>query len=187
MIQENLITEYSGTTFSVTKVDGVSRLTFADNPDNYIVNADHYGKIFMGDGPQPDEDNFYIGGSVAHKRIFEGIPDYANVLVLGLGLGLLPQYIKESKSFVQVIDVVDNNQELIDYVNFIDNSINVINADAYTYTPDKKYDLIIADLWWNFQITNENKEDLKTHYEPHINYNGRLYIPILPQSYIKVA
>ena len=187
MIQENLITEYSGTTFSVTKVDGVSRLTFADDPDNYIVNADHYGKIFMGDGPQPDEDNFYIGGSVAHKRIFEGIPDYANVLVLGLGLGLLPQYIKESKSFVQVIDVVDNNQELIDYVNFIDNSINVINADAYTYTPDKKYDLIIADLWWNFQITTENREDLKTHYEPHINYNGRLYIPIMPQSYIKVA
>ena len=36
MIQENLIAEYSGTTFSVTKVDGVSKLTFADNPNNVI-------------------------------------------------------------------------------------------------------------------------------------------------------
>ena len=70
MIQENLITEYSGTTFSVTKVDGVSRLTFADDPDNYIVNDDHYGKIFMGDGPQLDEDNFYIGGSVIILTVF---------------------------------------------------------------------------------------------------------------------
>ena len=187
MIQESLITEYSGTTFSVTKVDGVSKLTFADNSDNYIENREHYGKIFMGDGPQVDPDNFYILGSVKHKRIFEGIPNYTNVLVLGLGLGLLPQYIKENKSFVQVIDVVDNNQELIDYVDFIDSSINVINADAYTYTPDKMYDLIIADLWWDNQITIAQKDSLNEHYEPHINYNGRIYYPIAPQSYIKVA
>ena len=38
-----------------------------------------------------------------------------------------------------------------------------------------------------FEITSQNKEDLKTNYEPHINYNGRLYMPIVPQTYIKVA
>ncbi|MHC4782677.1 MAG: hypothetical protein ACYTE0_06430 [Planctomycetota bacterium] len=184
MIQENLITEYSGTSFSVTKVNGVSRLTFSSG--DIIDNISAYGEIFMGDGPQVDPDNFYYLGSIQHKRIFEGIPDYPNVLVLGLGLGLLPQYIKENKSFVQVIDVIDNNQELIDYVDFIDNSINVINADAYTYTPDKMYDLIIADLWWDNQITVEQRDSLNEHYEPHINNNGRIYYPIMPNSYIKI-
>ena len=102
-------------------------------------------------------------------------------------MGLLPQYIKENKSFVQVIDVIDNNQEVIDYVTFIDNSINVIKADAYTYTPDKNYDLIIADLWWHNQITGEMKDNLKNHYWDNINYNGRIYFPINPIAYIKTA
>ena len=183
MINENLITEYTGTSFSVTKIDGVSRLTFTNG--DAIDNKDHYGKAFMGEGAGPWSAD--VPTSLPHFRTLEGIPEYPNVLILGLGLGLLPQYIKENKDFVQVIDVVDNNQELIDYVDFIDDSINVINADAYTYTPNKMYDLVIADLWWHFQITSQNKEDLKTNYEPHINYNGRLYIPIVPQTYIKVA
>lgn len=183
MINENLIAEHTGTSFSVAKIDGVSRLTFTNG--GCIDNKSHYGKAFMGEGVGPWSAE--TPTSLPHFRTLEGIPDYNNVLILGLGLGLLPQYIKENKSFVQVIDVIDNNQELIDYVDFIDDSINVINADAYTYTPDKMYDLIIADLWWHFQITGQNKEDLKTNYEPHINYNGRLYMPIVPQTYIKVA
>ena len=47
--------------------------------------------------------------------------------------------------------------------------------------------LIIAELWWHFEITTQNNEDLKPNYEPHINYNGRLYMPIVPQTYIIVA
>ena len=187
MINENLINEYSGTTFSVTKVDGVSRMQYASSDEHWIENREEYGSIFMGDGPSPVPDNKFVICSVLHKRIFEDIPNYENVLVLGLGMGLLPQYIKENKSFVQVIDVIDNNQEVIDYVTFIDNSINVIKADAYTYTPDKNYDLIIADLWWHNQITGEMKDNLKNHYWDNINYNGRIYFPINPIAYIKTA
>ena len=102
MINENLINEYSGTNFSVTKVNGVSKMQYASDEEHWIENREEYGSIFMGDGPQVDPDNFYYKGSVLHKRIFEDIPDYENVLVLGLGMGLLPQYIKENKSFVQV-------------------------------------------------------------------------------------
>ena len=100
MINENLINEYSGTTFSVTKVDGVSRMQYASSDEHWIENREEYGSIFMGDGPSPDPDNPFVLGSVLHKRIFEDIPNYENVLVLGLGMGLLPQYIKENKSFV---------------------------------------------------------------------------------------
>lgn len=182
MVNEELISEYTGTSFSVAKVDGVSTLTFAEG--NAIENKEHYGKAFMGQGVDGDSET---PTSREHFRLFENIPNYTNVLVLGLGLGTLPQYIKDNKDFVQVIDVVDNNQELIDYVNYLSTPINIIKADAYTYVPNKKYDLIIADLFWHFEITGQNITDLENHYMDHINYNGRIYFPIVPKTTIKNA
>lgn len=182
MVNEELISEYTGTSFSVAKVDGVSTLTFTEG--NAIENKEHYGKAFMGQGVDSDSET---PTSREHFRLFENIPNYTNVLVLGLGLGTLPQYIKDNKDFVQVIDVVDNNQELIDYVNYLSSSINIIKADAYTYVPNKKYDLIIADLFWHFEITGQNITDLENHYMDHINYNGRIYFPIVPKTTIKNA
>ena len=59
MINENLINEYSGTNFSVTKVNGVSKMQYASDEEHWIENREEYGSIFMGDGPQVDPDNFY--------------------------------------------------------------------------------------------------------------------------------
>ena len=85
---------------------------------------------------------------------------FDKILIGGLGLGLLPQYAKEVKN-CSVIDVIENNQELIDYVDYLESPINVIKGDALSYTPSKKYDLILIDLWWKEEdITQEIQDNI---------------------------
>ena len=105
------------------------------------------------------------------------------LLVLGLGLGLVPETLKVEKG-CSVVDVVDNNQELIDYVDFIDESIGVIKHDALTYTPDKKYDFILVDLWWGHEdITQEIIDNIESNYKPYLEDHGKILIPILYKSF----
>ena len=171
MINENLITEYSGTSFDVQKVDGVSRITYADNETHILDNIERGAVVYSGD----------CEGCV---KLYENAT-WGNVLVIGLGLGILPQYIKDNKN-PDVIDVLDNNQELIDYVDYLHSDINIIKGDAYTYTPDKLYDIIIVDLHWSEdEVTQQNKQDLTTNYDPHLKSGGVLTLPITGQSYNK--
>ena len=46
-IKEELIKEYNGETFVVTKIDGVSKMSFANG--DWIENKEYYGRIFLGD------------------------------------------------------------------------------------------------------------------------------------------
>jgi spermidine synthase len=79
---------------------------------------------------------------------------------------------------------VESNNELITWTNsegFLDDGINIIEGDALNYTPDKKYDLIVIDLWWKeSDITEEIKTSLKNNYLSHLNTNGRLILCLLP-------
>ena len=56
------------------------------------------------------------------------------------------QNIGKSVKNSTVVDVIENNTELINYIDFIDSNINIIEGDMYTYNSNKKYDLIIIDL-----------------------------------------
>ena len=168
-IQENKIQEHTGTSFSITKEEDVSVLQF--NEQSIISNTEEYATIILGD-------------CTNCKKIKDLYKDftYDKVLVLGLGLGLVPETLKVEKE-CSVVDVIDNNQELIDYVDFIDDSINVIKDDAYSYTPDKKYDLILIDLWWGHEdITDEIVSDLENNYKNHLEEEGKIIIPILFKS-----
>ncbi len=174
MIHESLIQEHTGTSFSIEKIDGVSVMTFADNNDHKIANNVRTALIFAGDCE--DCSKYY--------RMYDGA-NWGNILVLGLGMGILPQYIKENKNPTS-IDVIDNNQELIDHVDWIDNSINVIKADAYTYSTDKKYDIIIDDLYWEeSEVTQQDKQDLVDNYRDNLNVNGRIIMCITAQRATK--
>ena len=54
-----------------------------------------------------------------------------------------------------------------------------IESDAYSYTPDKKYDLILIDLWWDkADITQQNETDLKNNYNSHLESNGKIVLPV---------
>tara|TARA_R100000406_G_C3088348_1_gene118869 strand:- start:135 stop:656 length:522 start_codon:yes stop_codon:yes gene_type:complete len=168
-IQENKIQEHTGTSFSITKEDGVSVLQF--NEQSIISNTEDYATIILGDCTNCEK----------IKNLYKDFT-YDKVLVLGLGLGLVPETLKVEKE-CSVVDVVENNQELIDYIDFIDDSINVIKDDAYSYTPDKKYDLILIDLWWGHEdITDEIVSDLENNYKNHLEEEGKIIIPILFKS-----
>ena len=168
-IEESKIEEHSGTSFSVTKTDGISRLDFGN--DKWIENRDHYSEILFGD----------CDNCTHMKTLYDNV-SFDKILIGGLGLGLLPEYAKSIKKST-VIDVIENNKELIDYVNFINSDINIIEGDMYTYDSDKKYDLILVDLWWDeTEITEKNKTDLLTNWSDNLNEGGKIILPVSGQS-----
>jgi len=163
-IEESKIKEHSGTSFSVTKTDGISRLDFGN--DKWIENRDHYGEVLFGDCKCP-----------GIKALYDGF-SFDKILIGGLGLGLLPEYAKSVKN-CSVIDVIENNQELIDYIDFLESPINIIKGDALSYTPNKKYDLILIDLWWEKEdITQEIQDNIKNNYNSYLETGGKIILPI---------
>lgn len=168
-IEENKIQEYTGTSFNVIKNDGVSKIEFDDG--SWIENKDYYGKIILGDC----EDCL---------KITELYNDFTfdKILIAGLGLGLVPNYAKVVKN-CSVIDVIENNSELISYVDYLDDSINIIEDDAFNYTPNKTYDLILFDLWWNeSDITEEIQNSIREKYSSRLSEEGKIIIPLLSKQ-----
>ncbi len=164
-IEESKIKEHSGTSFNVTKTDGVSKIDFGNG--KLIENADYYGKVFLGDC----EDCTKI--TALYKDF-----TFDKILIGGLGLGLLPEYAKSIKN-CSVIDVIENNQELIDYIDYLESPINIIKGDALSYTPDKKYDLILIDLWWEKEdITQEIQDNIKNNYNSYLETGGKIILPV---------
>ena len=174
---------YNGTTFKVQLNAGSWFLKFKNANDSYdvlnndpieIENEETYAKVMLGEcDPCGD-------ASTSVKNIFDGF-SYDKVLVGGLGLGLLPEYLKTVKN-CSVVDGVENNNELITLTNsnkHLNENINIIESDAYSYTPDKKYDLILIDLWWDkADITQQNETDLKNNYNSHLESNGKIVLPV---------
>ena len=105
-IEENKIQQYTGTSFNITKTDGVSKLIFSDG--NWIENKDYYAITLLGD----------CEGCTKIKEIYDNFT-FDKILIVGLGLGLLPNYAKQVKN-CSVIDVIENNSELISYVDYLD-------------------------------------------------------------------
>ena len=168
-INENKIKEHSGTSFNVTKTEGISKIDFGDG--KWIENVDHYGKVFLGD----------CNPCKKIKALYNDFT-FDKILIGGLGLGLLPEYAKEVKN-CSVIDVIENNQELIDYVDYLESPINIIKGDALSYTPNKKYDLILIDLWWEEEdITQEIQDNIKNNYNSYLEDNGKIIIPLLEKQ-----
>ena len=164
-IEESKIKEHSGTSFSVTKTEGISKIDFGDGKS--IENVDHYGKVFLGDCEE----------CTKITALYNGF-SFDKILIGGLGLGLLPEYAKSVKN-CSVIDVIENNQELIDYIDFLESPINIIKGDALSYTPSKKYDLILIDLWWEEEdITQDIQDNIKNNYKDYLEANGKIVLPV---------
>jgi spermidine synthase len=110
---------------------------------------------------------------------------FDTVLVGGLGLGLIPEYLKTQEN-CSVVDVVEINNELISWVNsegFLDNTINIIEGDIYSYSTSNKYDLIIIDLWWDEnEISEQNKTDLLANWSDNLNVGGKIILPVAELS-----
>ena len=133
--------------------------TVFDNMKVQVVETTHNRYLKFGNGLKQSSMNkknprkLQLKYSKEIVKVFEYIKNPKNVLILGLGGGILPSFIHENYSDV-IIDVVDNIQELKDiaYKYFelpVSDRLNVIIQDAkdYVLSTNKKYDIIIEDLY----------------------------------------
>jgi hypothetical protein len=85
---------------------------------------------------------------------------YGDVLLSGLGFGILPIWLS-SKPEVTSVTVVEISNDVIDLFllsNDISNKINIINQDILKVTTEKKYDCLFLDHYekedWPFKLKN---------------------------------
>jgi spermidine synthase len=104
---------------------------------------------------------------------------FNNVLIGGLGLGIIPYYlINNNFNDIEVVEINNNVINLINQMGYLPNVI-IHNNDATTYTTFKKYDLIIMDLWWlPDDKFKEERDTIINNYANNLNLNGKIYIPI---------
>ena len=83
---------------------------------------------------------------------------YGDVLVTGLGFGALALWLCE-KSDVKSVTVIEYSPEVIEIFkkfNAVPDKLTIINADATTFTTDKKYDGIFLDHYetqhWDWRL-----------------------------------
>jgi hypothetical protein len=177
-INEDLIPELDGTNFVISKVSKndssgneyvLSEFKYKEDVIHVKFNHINPAKSFVGDCSD-------CGFGVT-KAQYNGAT-WGDILVLGLGLGILPHYIKENKSPTS-IDVVESDAEIISTVDWIKSGVNKIEANEWSYTPSKTYDIIIADLWAEpSDITTDQKNTLISNYSSHLKTGGKLIIPI---------
>lgn len=158
----NSIQSYNGESFSISKPYGIPILTFSNG--DKLEDLDEYIDSYS---PKLIENN------------------YNSVLIGGLGLGLMPQWIVQNTT-CSTVDVVEINSELISWTNsseHLSTSVNIIQADILTYIPSKTYDLIVVDIWWNCgELFNQQVNTVTQNLSEYLNVGGCLYIPLYPPS-----
>ena len=177
-ILDNTIQDYTGTNFSVYKREEGETIIKYNTSGDIIENNEMYSKVMLGKCETCNP--FY-------KNSFEGFT-YDKVLVVGLGLGLVPQELSEVNKCSK-IDVLEIDQEMIDYTissGHLNSDINLIQGDIYNYTTTETYDLIIIDtIWYEHEMTDEDYELLENRLLPNINTGGALYVPVKNKWLVK--
>ena len=147
MIDESLITAYNGTNFTISKEDWVIDTDGTTTPVSVIS----YNNRKPAGGAENWEPClaawFNDNCTDCPHTVFDQLSHYGDVLVIGLGLGTIPEYIQRHKNYTS-IDVVEDDQELVDHVDWLHDDINVIHtSDVEAYQGSKRYDLIIIECY----------------------------------------
>ena len=163
--------DYTGNEITVFKNDDDA--TIMEFPTgSWLDNTNFYAKLFLGKCDACTD--FY-------KDSFKDFT-YNSVLVAGLGFGLIPNELDKVNNCSK-IDVVEINQEVIDYHNIskhLSSDINIIKHDIFKYTTEDKYDLIIIDTVWEEEdMSDEQVQTLTSKFlNTNLNKGGVLYIPV---------
>jgi len=140
------------------------------NNINYIGLYNPAGKVMTVDAPD---------------YIIEFAPELLDVefnsmLIGGLGIGVIPYVVQD---FAEV-DVIENDENIIDIVtqlNHLNENVNIIKDNIFTFNVTKTYDVIVLDIWYD-PLTEELSNQLIEKYLPFVNEGGFLYIPINARS-----
>lgn len=115
----------------------------------------------------------------------------SDILVIGLEIGCIPHWLVNVCPLSN-IEVVESNTELVTAIKsmgYLPNKVKIVNYDIFSYTPTKKYDIIITDTWWeDGEETLSEIEVLRLNYNPYLKSNGKFYTPMIPPfSYEKIT
>lgn len=157
-------------TFGITLSDDLVKNGYiiTKNPNfNHLFMFNPYGELVSTDNP-----HYILGYSPALLNV-----DYKSIFIGGLGLGVMP-YV--SQDFCDIIDVVEINQDIIDLskqLGHLNENVNIIKDDIFSYTIEKTYDIIVLDIWYN-ALSDKFTDELINRFLPFVNDGGFLYIPI---------
>ena len=162
--KQNIATSYSeNESGDVTfEYADISMFTYKQGTPRKNMNVSIHGKAMLGECQ--DCGNLSTG-------LFDEAT-WGDILVLGLGgFGVLPEYIKENKNPL-TIDVVEKHQEIIDYVTWLNSSINIVCNDEWNYSTTKQYDVIICDLFSEAEdVLQSHKTTLLNNYSNNLKTN----------------
>ena len=100
---------------------------------------------------------------------------HGNVLIGGLGIGLILLAVQQDKEDVKQITVVEKNMEVIELVGNqlpLNSKVHIIHDDVFDYAPQMKYNTIYMDIW-NYINEDIYKEQMK----PLISRYRRYLVP----------
>lgn len=97
---------------------------------------------------------------------------HGNVLIGGLGIGLIVLAIQD-KEDVKQITVVEKNREVIELVGKqlpLNQKVNIVNDDVFEYKPLLKYNTIYMDIWnyINEDVYNKQMKPLINRYRRYL-------------------
>lgn len=99
-----------------------------------------------------------------------------DVLILGLGIGLLPTLVKMRNRMVKTITIVEKEQDVVnlvyDYIKFRKTRLIVCDADEYLSSTSDKYDFIFVDIWAGFTTPLREAEYWVTKASKCLNEKG---------------
>ena len=130
-------------------------------PTGKFIRLTHHGEIVMSD-------------TVMEKRTNAAfvINAHGNVLIGGLGIGLILLAIQD-KEDVKQITVVEKNKEVIELVGSqlpLNSKVHIVNDDVFEYKPLFKYNTIYMDIWnyINEDVYNEQMKPLISRYRRYL-------------------
>ena len=133
------------------------------------------------------DDKYYLADYENYATVFCNLKrlKFNSILVGGLGFGIVP-YFLENRSNIKEIDIIENSLDVINAINEFGHlkNTNIIYDDFISYKTDKKYDLILADLWWMpYELTDEIKSKILDNYENNLTDYGGVFFPIIDELY----
>lgn len=101
--------------------------------------------------------------------------ELSSCLIAGLGeLELIPKWIKQEypNCILDIVEVDRNKKSVLD--------VNIIYESIFHYKPQRKYDVIIMDIWYaGTPGYREEIEFLKTKYFSYLNEGGFMSFPMI--------
>nr|DAL67563.1 MAG TPA: Thermospermine synthase ACAULIS protein biosynthesis, tetraamine, thermospermine, spermidine [Bacteriophage sp.] len=130
-------------------------------PSGIYVRLINRGECVMSDTPMEKETNRDFVRNA-----------HGNVLIGGLGIGLIILAIQD-KEDVKQITVVEKNREVIELVGKqlpLNPKVNIVNDDVFEYKPLIKYNTIYMDIWnyINEDVYNKQMKPLIKRYRKYL-------------------